>query len=228
MNSDLARMAQKLHHLFSDVDLRVTKKLTITLHMSRNEPKEAGDMLYKVESILSENPSRRRRHVGPVAIVVTAILLASSLAYAAPAGGNGNNEHKAFKVLDKNGKLVGYSVTENMVAREVDSLWVTFFVHPAAGVFDSGAIYVYYMTPDCTGTTYITHYSTFSEGTRVGSKMYYPKDYQQLTPRSLRVVSAAGEDGACYAAPDVPGVYGLAATVDVSSFGLELPFKAQQ
>ena len=131
-------------------------------------------------------------------------------------------------MLDKNGKLVGYTVTENMVAREVNpSVWVTFFVHPAAGVFDSGAIYVYYMTPDCTGTTYITHYSTFSEGTRVGSKMYYPKDYQQLTPRSVRVTSPAG-DGACYAAPAVQGVYGVAATVDVNSFGLELPFKAQQ
>ena len=101
-------------------------------------------------------------------------------------------------------------------------------MHPAAGIFDSGAIYVYYMTPDCTGTRYITHYSTFSEGTRVGSKMYYPKDYQQLTPRSVRVASPAGDDSACYAAPDIPGVYGVAATVDVNSFGLELPFKAQQ
>ena len=181
----------------------------------------------QVESTLSVQASRRRGH-GRLAIVLTALLLAASLASAAPVGGNASSEYRGFKVLDKNGKLVGYTVTENMVAREVNpSVWVTFFVHPAAGVFDSGAIYVYYMTPDCTGTTYITHYSTFSEGTRVGSKMYYPKDYQQLTPRSVRVTSPAG-DGACYAAPAVPGVYGVAATVDVNSFGLELPFKAQQ
>ena len=100
-------------------------------------------------------------------------------------------------------------------------------VHPAVGIFDSGAIYLYYLTPECTGTSYITHYSTFSEGTRVGSKLYYPKDQQQLTPRSLRV-AYPNEDGLCYAAENVAGVYGVATTVDVDSFGLELPFKAQQ
>lgn len=190
-------------------------------------------MLYEAVSTLPGtllNSSRPKCRYGwaSLLIVVTALLLVASLAYAAPAGGNADSEHRGFRVLDKNGKLVGYTVTENMVAREVNALWVTFYVHTAAGIFDSGAIYVYYMTPNCTGTSYITHYSTFAEGTRVGSKMYYPKDYQQLTPRSLRVASPAGEDGACYAAPDVPGVYGEAATVDVSSFGLELPFKAQQ
>jgi hypothetical protein len=131
-------------------------------------------------------------------------------------------------VLDKNGSLVGYAVTETMVAREINGVWVTFFVHPSVGIFDSGAIYLYYLTPGCSGTSYVTHYSMFSEGTRVGSKLYYPKDQLQLTPQSLRVVSASGEDGQCYAAPDIPGAYGVATTVEVNSFGLELPFKAQQ
>ena len=158
--------------------------------------------------------------------VVGLVLLAAPLAYAAPAGNNGNDPH-AFKVIDKNGALVGFTVTENMVARQIDTVWVTFYVHPAVGIYDSGAIYLNYLTTDCTGTSYITHYSTFSEGTRVGSKLYYPKDQQQLTPRSVRVASANG-DGACYPASDIAGVYGVATTVDVNSFGFELPFKAQQ
>jgi hypothetical protein len=58
--------------------------------------------------------------------------------------------------------------------------------------------------------------------------MYYPADAQVLTPRSLRVVSGNGEEGLCALAPDVSGIYGVATTVDVDSFGLELPFKAVQ
>jgi hypothetical protein len=164
-----------------------------------------------------------------LAVAVSSLLLTAPSASAAPAGGNGNggnSDHRAFRVVDKNGNLVGYTVTENMVAREIDTVWVTFYVHPAVGIYDSGAIYLNYLTTDCTGTAYIAHYSTFSEGTRVGSKLYYPKDQQQLTPRSVRVASPDGE-GACYAASDIAGVYGVAATVDVSSFGFELPFKAQ-
>jgi len=165
-----------------------------------------------------------------LAVAVSSFLLIAPSASAAPAGGNGgsggNSDHRAFRVVDKNGNLVGYTVTENMVAREIDAVWVTFYVHPGVGIFDSGAIYLNYLTTDCSGTAYITHYSTFSEGTRVGAKLYYPKDQQQLTPRSVRVASADGE-GACYAASDIAGVYGVAATVEVSSFGFELPFKAQ-
>jgi hypothetical protein len=189
-------------------------------------------MLNKAASILSgmsRNPSRPKRTNGwsAVTMAATGLLLAASLAYGAPAG-NGRSDPHVFKVVDKNGSIVGYTVTENMVAREIDGVWVTFYVHPAVGIYDSGALYLNYLTTDCTGTSYITHYSTFSEGTRVGSKLYYPKDQQQLTPRSVRVAYASGEDGACYPASDIAGVYGVATTVDVSSFGLELPFKAQQ
>jgi hypothetical protein len=162
------------------------------------------------------------------AVAVASLLLIASLASAAPAGTSGRNDPHVFKVVDKNGSLVGYTVTETMVAREIAGVWVTFFVHPAHGIYDSGAIYLYYMTPDCSGTSYVTHYSTFSEGTRVGTKLYYPKDQLELTPRSLRVASASGDDGQCYATPDIPGAYGAAATVEINSFGLELPFKAQQ
>lgn len=164
-----------------------------------------------------------------LALAVSSFLLTAPSASAAPAGGNGNggsSDHRAFRVVDKNGNLVGYTVTENMVARQIDNVWVTFYVHPGVGIYDSGAIYLNYLTSDCTGTAYITHYSTFSEGTRVGARLYYPKDQQQLTPRSVRVASQDGE-GACYPASDIAGVYGVAATVDVNSFGLELPFKAQ-
>ncbi len=173
------------------------------------------------------NPSRPARRHGwlAVMIVVTSLLLTAPLAYGAPAGGN---DPHVFKVVDKNGNLVGYTVTQNMVVREIDDVWVTFYVHPAVGIYDSEAIYLHYLTLDCTGTSYITHYSTFSEGTRVGSRLYYPKDQQQLNPRSVRVASANGEDGACYPTSDIPGVYGVATTVDVRSFGLELPFKAQR
>jgi len=152
-----------------------------------------------------------------------------ALATAAGAfAGNGNSSQGLFRVLDKHGKLVGYSLTDNLVAREVNGVWVTFYVQPTSGIFDSRAIYVHYLTTDCSGPRYITHYSNFSEGTRVGPTLYYPTDGQALTPRSVRVVSGNGEEGLCAQAPEVPGVYGVAATVDVESFGLELPFKAVQ
>jgi len=124
--------------------------------------------------------------------------------------------------------LVGYSVTDNLVAREINDVWVTFYVQPGLGIFDSGAIYLYYLTADCTGTRYVTHYSTFSEGTRVGSTLYYPTGAQVLSPRSLRVVTGNGDEGVCSPASDISGVYGVATTVEVDSFGLELPFKAVQ
>jgi hypothetical protein len=56
--------------------------------------------------------------------------------------------------------------------------------------------------------------------------MYYPTDAQELTPRSLRVASGDGELSLCSLAPNVSGVFGVAMTVDVDSFGLEPPFKA--
>lgn len=201
--------------------------------MTANGNLKVGDMLYEAESSLPTNPSRNPFRPMPgyawiaATIVVTSLLVSAPVVSGAPAGGPSRDPH-VFKVVDKNGALVGYTVTENVVAREIDSVWVTFFIHPAVGIFDSGALYLNYLTTDCTGTAYISHYSTFSEGTRVGSKLYYPKDQQQLTPRSVRVASASGEDGTCYPASDIAGVYGVAATVDVNSFGFELPFKAQQ
>ena len=159
------------------------------------------------------------------------IFAAAGFALAIAAGasaGNGNSSQGQFRVLDKHNKLVGYSLTDNLVARDVNGVWVTFYTQPGLGIFDSRAIYVHYLTTDCSGPRYITHYSNFSEGTRVGPTMYYPTDAQVLTPRSLRVVSGNGEEGLCSLAPDVSGVYGVAATVEVDSFGLELPFKAVQ
>jgi hypothetical protein len=141
---------------------------------------------------------------------------------------NGNSAQGHFRVLDKNGRLVGYSLTDNLVAREINGTWVTFYTQSGLGIFDSGAIYVHYLTTDCSGPRYVTHYSNFSEGTRVGPTMYYPADAQVLTPRSLRVFYGNGDEGLCALAPDVSGVYGLATTVDVNSFGLEPPFKAVQ
>ena len=152
-----------------------------------------------------------------------------ALAIAAGAsGGNGNSSKGQFRVLDKHGKLVGYSLTDNLVAREINGTWVTFYTQPGLGIFDSRAIYVYFLTTDCSGPRYVTHYSNFSEGTRVGPTMYYPVDAQILTPRSVRVVSGNGDEGLCTLAPDASGVFGVATTVDVDSFGLEPPFKAVQ
>jgi len=162
-----------------------------------------------------------------ILLAVMSFFLATMPAQAA-GGSNGRGDPHVFRVLDKRGTLVGYTVTDNMVAREVDGTWVTFYVHPAFGIFDSDAVYLHYTTTDCTGTPYITHYSTFSEGTRVGSKLYYPTDQQELNPRSLRVARGHAPDGPCYPASDIPGVYGVATTVDIDSFGLEVPFKAVQ
>jgi hypothetical protein len=167
-------------------------------------------------------PSRVLKSAAFFFAVTTLFLATAKFAYAA----NGNGNLHAFRVVDKRGRLVGYSLTENVVAREVDGVWVTFYSQPATGIFDSRAIYIYYSTSDCSGTPYITHYSNFSEGTRVGPTLYYPTDAQELTPRSLRLAFGSGEEGACSLAPNVSGVFGVATTVDVDSFGLEPPFKA--
>jgi hypothetical protein len=156
-------------------------------------------------------------------LVLTVLFLSSSLARAVQP-----RTARPFRVIDKNGVLVGYTVTENMVAREINGNWVTFYLHTGLGIFDSNAIYVYYTTSDCSGTHYLPKYSTFAEGTRVGPTLYYPADQQVLSPQSLRVAYGSGEEGPCLAASDIPGVYGTAATVNVDSFGLELPFKAVQ
>lgn len=171
----------------------------------------------------SQNACRTNRGRAALAsvVVVVTLLLTSSLTYAVPPG-----NIRPFRVIDKNGALVGYTVTENLVAREINGTWVTFYVHTGLGVFDSTAIYIYYTTTDCSGDRYISHYSMFAEGTRVGPRLYYPADQQVLTPQSLRVSYGSGEEGACSAAADVSGVYGTAATVNVDTFGLVLPFKA--
>lgn len=161
-----------------------------------------------------------------VFLAIMSLFLATMLAHAAGGPGSRGDPH-VFRVLDKNGNLVGYTVTDNMVAREIGGVWVTFYVHQAVGIYDSEAIYLHYTTADCTGTAYITHYSTFSEGTRVGPKLYYPTDQQQLNPRSLRVAHGNGLD-ACQPASNISGVYGVATTIDVESFGFEIPFTAVQ
>lgn len=155
--------------------------------------------------------------------LLVALLLTSSLAYAAPPP-----SARPFRVLDRNNRLVGYTVSENLVAREINSLWVTFYVHTGLGVFDSEAIYLYFATTDCSGTRYVPHYSMFAEGTRVGNLLYYPADQEVLTPLSLRVAYSGGQEGPCQAVTEVRGVYGAAATVNIDSFGLALPFRAVQ
>jgi hypothetical protein len=159
--------------------------------------------------------------------IFAAVGFALAIAAGASAG-NGNSSQGQFRVLDKHNKLVGFSLTDNLVARDINGTWVTFYVQPGTGIFDARAIYVHFLTTDCSGSRYVTHYSNFSEGTRVGPTMYYPGEAQILTPRSLRVAFANGQEGLCAQAPDVSGVFGLATTVDVDSFGLELPFKAAQ
>ena len=141
--------------------------------------------------------------------------------------GNGNSPH-VFRVVDKRGKLVGYSLTENLVAREVNGAWVTFYVQPGPGIFDSKAIYFFYLTNDCSGPRYLPHYSTFSEGTRVGASLYYPVGALDLNPRSVRLATAEGDEGFCRAATDATGVYGVATSVEIDSFNLEAPFKSTQ
>jgi hypothetical protein len=189
-------------------------------------------MVYETARHLSgsREPSKPERRHGSVALLMVAasLLLTTSLAYGEPAGGSGRGDPHVFRVLDKQGNLVGYTVTDNMVAREINGMWVTFYLHPAFGIFDSDAIYLHYLTTDCTGTAYVTHYSTFCEGTRVGPKLYYPTDQQQLNPMSLRVAHGNGQVDACQPASSISGSYGVATTVDIDSFGLELPFTATQ
>jgi hypothetical protein len=160
--------------------------------------------------------------------VVGLLLTPTAFARADNGNSSGHGDPHVFRVVDKHGKLVGYSLSENLVAREINGTWVTFYVHPGLGIFDSRAIYVHYLTTDCSGPRYVSHYSTFAEGTRVGSTLYYPTDTQVLGPRSLRVISGDGDEGVCAPASNVPGVYGLATTIEVDSFGLEVPFKAIQ
>lgn len=162
------------------------------------------------------------KSVSLVSALVGLWLIGSSVIAAPPTNA------RPFRVVDRNGALVGYTVTENVVAREIGANWVTFYVHTGLGIFDSNAIYLYYTTADCSGTSYIPHYSTFAEGTRVGGKLYYPLDSQVLNPQSTRVVNGAGEAGQCFQASDVNGVYGAATTVNVDTFNLQLPFRATQ
>lgn len=167
---------------------------------------------------------------GKVLLGMAALLLAASLAEAQRNGG-GNQQQAAqtppgFRVIDRNGSLVGYAVTENLVAREINGVWVTFYFHPGHGIYDSGAVYLHYLTTDCSGPAYLTHYSTFSDGTRVGPKLYFPADSQTLNPLSVRLGHGNGELGACTAANNIEGVYGAASTADIDSFKLVLPFRA--
>ena len=175
--------------------------------------------------------SKRMRLYRSVTFLVAVVgLLLTPTGFARADNGNssGHGDPHVFRVVDKHGKLVGYSLSENLVAREINGAWVTFYVQPGIGIFDSRAIYVHYLTTDCTGPRYISHYSTFAEGTRVGSTLYYPTDTQVLSPRSLRVISGDGEEGVCSPASGIPGVYGVPTTIEVDSFGLEVPFKAIQ
>jgi hypothetical protein len=185
-----------------------------------------GEMRAGTLPKISGKPSKRVRNrlTLKLGMLAAVLFLGSSLAQAVPP-----SSARPFRVVDKNGALVGYTVTENVVARQIGTEWVTFYVHTGLGIFDSNAIYVYYTTADCSGTRYIPHYSTFSEGTRVGPLLYYPADQQVMTPQSVRVVYGNGDpDGLCQATSNVSGVFGTAATVNVDSFGLQLPFKAVQ
>lgn len=146
-------------------------------------------------------------------------------------GPNGRGDPHVFRIVDKNDKLVGYTVTDNVVTRQIGDIWVSFYVHPALGVFDSEAMYVYYLTPDCTGTQYVPRYRVFSEGIRVGSKLYYPTDFERLTMQSTQIITEqpAVYDTTCYhlTGPNTY-VYSRISKVAIESFGFELPFKATQ
>jgi hypothetical protein len=178
-------------------------------------------MLRKTE--LSRDNLIRHGSIGVVLLLTFFFLTTSVVAIAAPVGNS-----RPFRVVDRNGALVGYAVNENLVAREIGANWVTFYVHTAYGIFDSNAIYLYYTTTDCSGTRYVPHYSIFAEGTRVGSQLYYPADSQVLTPQSLRVEYGSGDLGPCLAGNGLAGVYGTATTVNVDSFNVQLPFRATQ
>jgi hypothetical protein len=135
-----------------------------------------------------------------------------------------------FRVVDNNGKLVGYPISDNIVARSIDRFWVQFYIHPVYGITDSQAIYAYFTTADCTGTPYMPRYRVFLEGVRVGSKLYYPTNAAEMSPGSLRIVTEQPSyDTACHAITDrYTYMFGVATSIDVDSFGLELPFKAVQ
>lgn len=154
---------------------------------------------------------------------IAILVLTASLAHAAPP-----STSRPFRVIDKNGTLVGHAVTENLVAREINGTWVSFFVHAAFGIYDSDAIYLHYTTTDCSGGSYLPHSSMFAEGTRVGPRLYYPADQQVLTPQSHRVVYGSGQEGPCYASAGIEEVYGATATMNLETLGLVLPFRAVQ
>jgi hypothetical protein len=135
-----------------------------------------------------------------------------------------NGHQPCFRVVDRNNRLVGFSIGDNTVARLIDRRWVQFYVHPVYGIFDSQGIYVYFLTTDCSGPQYLPRYRFFFEGTRVGPKLMFPIDGETRTVRSVRVLwgdgSAAGE---CFPVQDTY-VFGEAASIDVEALGLELPF----
>ena len=66
--------------------------------------------------------------------LVAGVMFALATASGALAG-NGNSP-QAFRVLDKHNKLVGYSLSDNLVARQINGVWVTFYAQPASGIFD--------------------------------------------------------------------------------------------
>jgi len=161
--------------------------------------------------------------------VVIVFLFLAATVLAQGNGERGGDPH-AFRVVDRDGKLVGYSVSDNIVAREIDKLWVSFYLHPATGIFDSEAVYVYFATADCTGTRHLPRYRVWLEGVRVGSQLYYPTDCFEMSPRSVRVVTERTDyDTACHVITDVWSYFfGPVASVEVGSFGLQPPFRVMQ
>jgi hypothetical protein len=170
-----------------------------------------------------DSPDFRKTNRLAASASLVILVLTSSLAHAAPP-----STSRPFRVIDKNGTFVGHTVTENLVAREINGTWVSFFVHAAFGIYDSNAIYLHYTTTDCSGGSYLPHSSMFAEGTRVGSRLFYPADQQVVTPQSHRLVYGSGEEGPCYTSVGIAEVYGATATMNLDSLGLVLPFRAVQ
>jgi hypothetical protein len=136
-----------------------------------------------------------------------------------------NGHQPCFRVVDRNSRLVGFSITENIVARQIDRRWVRFYVDPAHGIFDSQGIYVYFLTTDCSGPQYLPRYHLFFEGTRVGPKLMFPIGGETRTVRSVRVLWGDGSaPGECLPVQDTY-VFGEVASVDVEALGLVLPFR---